>query len=160
MPWEDSSNGPDPAHPIVAAALALVGITPEMVTSDPAWANGQPQTFGGEAVGTPHVSCQKAHVTVHIPGPRDRIVFYMNEDLDDPRKAFWIQQLEFRNWMPPESVVPARPGRTVDTRVDIPGASGLVILEAVEMGRGLVLTLAPPGMTTRTAPRPRRRKAA
>jgi hypothetical protein len=151
MPWIDSSNGPHPAHPIVAAALALSGHTPEMVTGNPAWKGGQSQSFGGGGPDTVRVTCQRQHVTVHMPGPDDQIVFYINEDMADPRHSFWIHQLEFRNWMPPETVLGALAGRTVDTVAEIPGASGLVIVEAVEMARGLVLTLAPPGMTARTA---------
>lgn len=159
MPWIDSSNGPDPSHPIVTAALALIGHTPETVTSSEAWKGGLSQSFGGGGPGTTRVSCQRQHVTAHMPGVGDEIVFFMYEDLGDAPEAFWIHQLEFRNWMPPESVLPALVGRTVDAVADVPGASGLVILEAVEMARGLVLTLAPPGMTTRTKD-PRGRKAA
>ena len=154
----DEPGCPDPRHPVVAAALRAAGTTPEAVMADPAWAAGQPQRHGGRADGTPHVSCAMGHVTVHLPGPVDDIVLYLHEDMADPREAFWLHHLEFRNWMPPETMLPALVGRTVDQVADIPGGRGIVIVDAVEMAKGLVLTLAPPGMTGRTAA-PRRRQA-
>lgn len=140
---ERDPGGPDTRHPIVAAALAAHGVTPQRVMADYRWGSGDNQSFLKD--GLPVIGCGKRHISVlrRMPGKGDDVVFYVYEDNDDPRDAFWTTRLEFRNWMPPETMMAILPGRTVDQLVDIPGGEGIRILKACEMGRGLVLTLEP-----------------
>jgi hypothetical protein len=156
----DEPGAPDPRHPIVTAALALCGVTPDDVTGDPEWEAGRAVRHGGVSDGTPRLVCARDHITVHLRGRDDDIVLYVHEDMADKPEAFWLHHLEFRNWMPPDILLPTMVGRTLDQVADIPGGSGLVIVDAVEMAKGLVLTLAPPGMTSRTTAGTRRRRAA
>lgn len=134
-------GAPSPNHPIVAAALSAHGLTVEDILGHEAWAKGQSLSYGDSSGDLPRVVCSRRDVRVYRKGPDDSIVFYMNEDVADPRPCFWLNQLEFRNWMPPETVLSALIGRTIDDLVDLPGGRGIRILDAVEMARGLVLTL-------------------
>ena len=156
----DQPGRPDPAHPIVAAALATAGVTPDKVSQGVSWKAGTAERYGRSAEGAPRISCARDNITVHMAGPEDDIVFYVYEDMAEPREAFWLHHLEFRNWMPPDALVPAMIGCTLEQVVDIPGGAGLVIVDAAEMAKGLVLTLAPPGMTARSIAATRRPKAA
>lgn len=136
------TGAPTPFHPVVAAALRSLDTNPEDVVASHAWRSRTPQTF--KRLGMPRVSCSPKTITVHIPFPEsgDNIVFYMYEDMAENPRTFWLHQIEFRNWMPPEMLLPMLAGRTVDENVDLPGARGLRILSASEQTRGLVLDIA------------------
>lgn len=135
------TGAPTPFHPIVAAALRSLGTTPEDVVASHSWRSRTPQTF--KRPGLPRVSCSPNTITVHIPFAEsdDDIVFYMYEDMAETPRRFWLHQLEFRNWMPPETIVPGLPGRRASDLVGLPGIEGLVIVEASEQARGLVLDI-------------------
>jgi len=139
----DAPGAPDTRHPIVSAALAAHGETPENVRANGMWESCIRQHFIRE--GLPSVSCAPGYTTVHMPSPLvdDQIVFYMHEDDRDVRTSPWMNQLEFRNWMPPDVVAAALPGRTLEELIDIPGGAGLRIVDVDEKVHSLILTLAP-----------------
>lgn len=151
----EHTGAPTARHPIVKAALALSDFTPDMIEDSDTWRDGLSQSIGGVTEGSPRVTCSAKHVTVHFERPdrADRIVFYMYEDTThEAPPDFWVNLLEFRNWMPPETIATALPGRTLETFIDLPGAQGIRILDARKRGGGLVLTLAHQDTSTEIRP--------
>lgn len=146
MPWIDSSNPPDPRHPIVAAALSARGVDAKDVVAHESWKDRRTQQFGDLSKQMPRVTCNPESVRVLMPTRPDGIepVFYMEEDLDADRATFWTHELEFRGWTLPETVLCAMTGREVDQIADVPGAAGLVVDHAYMMPKGVCLKLVHP----------------
>lgn len=139
---EELPGAPSPHHPLVAAALALHGITPAEILAHPSWIEGQAVSYSESSGTLPRVTCRSTHTTVYWSGIiEDSVVLFLYEDMTDPAPTYWIHHLEFRNWLPPETIISALPGQPLDAVVKLPGGSDLIIHDAVEMARGLVLTL-------------------
>lgn len=138
----DAPGAPTPHHPIVAALLDRCGATPDEVLADEAWEMGMTRIWEAEGV---RVSCSRSHISARLDTDVGEVVLYMNEEIVslDPGPTLWITQIEFRSWLPPETLVSAMEGRMLDEIADVPGGRGIPVLRVDDTAGGLVLTLAP-----------------
>lgn len=145
----DRRHAPDPRHPIVRAALARHGATPEDILSHPEW--GSDMTIWhnrGNAGDRPSVASAKDCIRVHMPCADGReVAFYQYENLETGRDTFWRHDLELKGMHVPDTVMASMAGRVLDEIVKVPGGSGLHVIEAHDAPTGCILRLKPPEET-------------
>jgi hypothetical protein len=135
------------AHPVVAAALAAHGLTPEEALDAPEWRRTGwiglgPGIGPGSPGGTgPTVSVSASGASVH----RDlddrrmpRVTFSISSNVD----GRWTMHVTIFAFRPPRTIASMLVGRPVTDLVDLPGAGGLLVVDMEKVGRALRMEVA------------------
>ena len=133
-------------HPVLAAALARHDMTPQDVARDDLWLGQQKVDIGmGRTFpGVPRITVSQSGMRIEWLNIPTEMVF----EVDRTRigwQAGWMQLLTLRGALLPDTVLAAAGGRRLTEVVAMPGAEGIGIVSAREIGnRNQELALTPP----------------